>query len=182
VNRAICPYCRAPVDPATEPAVICEGCETPHHQDCYEENGGCTVFGCQRAPADEPKVHVSRPELTGARTAGPVTATVSYPPTRSIYGLSGPAVAPSVSAQARVDVPTLDIERLHKNKMTFVLLGALLGPLGVHNFYAGYKKKALCQLSITVLSIGYGAPMSWIWAIIDICTVECDNNGVQFSS
>jgi TM2 domain-containing membrane protein YozV len=70
----------------------------------------------------------------------------------------------------------------HKNKMTFVMLGVLLGALGAHNFYAGYKKKAIAQLCITVLTLGYGAPMSWIWAIIDVLTVEKDSEGIQFKS
>jgi hypothetical protein len=58
----------------------------------------------------------------------------------------------------------------------------VLGALGAHNFYAGYRKKGLIQLAITILTLGYGAPMSWIWAIIDICTVDCDSQGVQFKS
>jgi len=70
----------------------------------------------------------------------------------------------------------------HKNKMTFVMLGVLLGALGAHNFYAGYKKKAIFQLCITVLTLGYGAPMTWIWAIIDVLTVEKDSESVQFKS
>jgi TM2 domain-containing membrane protein YozV len=70
----------------------------------------------------------------------------------------------------------------HKNKMTFVMLGVLLGAFGAHSFYAGYKKKAITQLCITVLTIGYGAPMSWIWAIIDVLTVEKDSAGIQFKS
>jgi hypothetical protein len=69
-----------------------------------------------------------------------------------------------------------------KNRMGFMILGALLGPLGAHNWYAGYYKKAGAQLAITILTLGYGSPMTWIWAIIDICTVDCDHNGVQFSS
>ena len=69
-----------------------------------------------------------------------------------------------------------------KNRMGFMILGALLGPLGAHNWYAGYHKKAGIQLAITVLTLGFGTPMSWIWAIIDICTVDRDSNGVQFSS
>ncbi|HUM04359.1 MAG TPA: TM2 domain-containing protein [Terriglobales bacterium] len=69
-----------------------------------------------------------------------------------------------------------------KNRMGFMILGALLGPLGAHNWYAGYYKKAGAQLAITVLTLGFGSPMSWIWAIIDICTVDRDSNGVQFAS
>jgi TM2 domain-containing membrane protein YozV len=67
-----------------------------------------------------------------------------------------------------------------KSRTTFIVLGALLGALGAHNFYAGYRKKGLAQLAITVFTLGFGSPMSWIWAIIDICTVSQDSKGVQF--
>jgi TM2 domain-containing membrane protein YozV len=70
----------------------------------------------------------------------------------------------------------------HKNKMTFVMLGVLLGPLGAHSFYAGHKKKGIVQVCITVLTLGYAAPMIWIWAIIDVLTVEKDSQGIQFKS
>jgi hypothetical protein len=69
-----------------------------------------------------------------------------------------------------------------KNRMGFMILGALLGPFGAHNWYAGYYRKAGAQLAITVLTLGFGSPMSWIWAIIDICTIDHDSKGVQFVS
>ena len=69
-----------------------------------------------------------------------------------------------------------------KNRTSFIMLGALLGAFGAHNFYAGYNKKAAIQLSITVLTLGFGSPMSWMWAVIDICTVDRDGRGVQSNS
>jgi TM2 domain-containing membrane protein YozV len=66
--------------------------------------------------------------------------------------------------------------------MTFVTLGVLLGFLGVHNFYAGYRRKGIAQLLITLLTLGLASPMTWIWAVIDICTVDRDNRGVRFES
>jgi TM2 domain-containing membrane protein YozV len=69
-----------------------------------------------------------------------------------------------------------------KNRTTFILLGALLGAFGAHNFYAGYSKKGGIQLAITLLTLGFGIPMSWMWAVIDICTINNDSRGVQFES
>ena len=69
-----------------------------------------------------------------------------------------------------------------KDRTVFIVLGALLGALGAHNFYAGYYKKAIAQLAITVCTLGFGSPMSWIWAIIDICTINQDPRGIQFES
>ncbi len=35
---------------------------------------------------------------------------------------------------------------------------------------------------ITLLTLGFGSPMSWLWAVIDICTIDRDGWGVQFES
>lgn len=51
-----CPYCRETID--AEDVNRCPSCGTPHHDACFAENGGCTVFGCESAPADAPKIAV----------------------------------------------------------------------------------------------------------------------------
>jgi uncharacterized membrane protein YhaH (DUF805 family) len=67
-----CPYCRESV--AESIGVECPTCKTPHHSDCWQENGGCTVFGCEHAPADEPKVALTASDF-GREPATP-TVTV----------------------------------------------------------------------------------------------------------
>ena len=69
-----------------------------------------------------------------------------------------------------------------KNRMTFIVLGILLGALGVHNFYAGYRGKATAQLCISIFTLGLASPMSWVWAVIDVSTVDRDSDGVKFQS
>ena len=181
MTNPVCPYCRGPIVSPPDEQVVCDGCDTPHHRDCFEENCGCTVFGCRCAPADEPKVHVSQPEFTNVqRPTGqqsPFVRSLSY----STIGLTQAAPAGVSSSQIIPTAAGNGFEH-YKSKMTFVLLGVLLGALGAHNFYAGNKKKAILQLCITVLTLGYAAPMSWIWAIIDVCTVERDSEGIQFKS
>lgn len=186
MSGAVCPYCRMTVDPADAEALVCEGCGTPHHKDCYAENGGCTVFGCRCAPAEEPKVAVSAPELASA------SASLGRPMAVSIYGAqaAAPALAPEMPRASADGSSPVIIESAittipppeAKNKMTFILLGVFLGALGGHNFYAGYYGKAVGQLCLTVLTLGYGSPMSWLWAVIEICTVSQDNRGIQFQS
>jgi hypothetical protein len=199
MTAALCPYCQGPISESEE-SLLCSGCDTPHHKDCYEENKGCTVFGCKCAPPEEPKMSVSTPELMRVGTtvaAAPAPAGISErpaappPPERemSIDELQQIAyrVVPSIFSSydetpalpGRADIPEPGEP---KNRMGFMILGALLGPFGAHNWYAGYYKKAAIQLAITVLTLGFGSPMSWIWAIIDICTIDKDNNDVQFSS
>jgi len=57
MTEQICPYCRTAISDQDE-VNICPACDTPHHLDCWEENRGCTVFGCSMAPPDEEKIDV----------------------------------------------------------------------------------------------------------------------------
>jgi hypothetical protein len=41
-----CPYCQTPIKPGI-PVVICPECKIPHHKECWEENVGCTTYGCK---------------------------------------------------------------------------------------------------------------------------------------
>lgn len=71
-----------------------------------------------------------------------------------------------------------------KSKIGYIVLGLFLGTLGIHNFYAGYTGRGLAQLLIAVFLFWtiIAIPIVWIWAIVDICTVETDARGRPFSS
>ena len=194
-----CPYCRAPIT-AEEPLTVCDGCGTKHHQDCYEENGGCTIFGCSCAPAEEPKLSVSVPDLvavaSSATTTAPLQTAVAPPPPpppreptpatiaelQQIANRVVPSMFASFTGDDSMSSPEPVPSTPPRKRTTYIVLGALLGAFGAHNFYAGYPKKAGVQLALTVLTLGFASPMSWIWAIIDICTISHDGLGVQFES
>jgi hypothetical protein len=234
----VCPYCRGPIEAGTDQQRVCDVCGTQHHADCYEENGGCTVFGCSSSPAEEPELNISRTDLAKAtrttapaisRTlglaldgqavqSGPTTpsARVKAPPPPMPPGLppvlgaaptlntprahtfgvgsvlfgSQPvsAVTMTTAATSPVTVaaiPTLSdfvVDENARNRTTFIVLGVLLGLVGAHNFYAGYRKKAITQLCITIFSAGFAAPMIWVWAVIEVCTVDRDSEGKKFRS
>ncbi|MGC2697035.1 MAG: NINE protein [Candidatus Angelobacter sp.] len=211
----VCPYCRMPFDEASPPRIFCTACGTPHHQDCYQENGGCTVFGCSRAPADDPKLQVSQNDLRAVNipqaypAAQPYTpvqsvGTVQYPPSPygGPLGLSQAAAAPAAGSPAQASslpqaasypyvqtaspgyqyaAPPIAYGRSSKSRTTYIVLGIFLGGLGVHNFYAGYTGRAVGQLCLSVLTLGYLAIVSWIWAIVEICIVTKDNMGLEFN-
>ena len=67
-----------------------------------------------------------------------------------------------------------------KSRVVFVLLAVFLGAFGGHNFYAGYVKKAVIQLCITLFSCFTGSFISWIWAIVEACMVNRDDDGIAF--
>lgn len=45
-----CPYCRFPLKQGG-PAERCDSCGSLHHQDCWNDGGGCAVLGCSQAGA-----------------------------------------------------------------------------------------------------------------------------------
>ncbi len=48
-KNKICPYCQSKIKDDLD-VVVCSLCGTPHHRECYEENGGCTTYGCKNNP------------------------------------------------------------------------------------------------------------------------------------
>lgn len=205
----VCPYCRMPFDEASPPKIFCTACGMPHHEDCYLENGGCTVFGCKRAPADDPKLQVSQSDLSAvsmpvqpyvplvqqfapiaqqpapvqgyqpSRYSGPLGLSQAAATAPAQTAASVPNPLPSASAAYSHAAPVY--ASTHKSRTSYIVLGIFLGALGIHNFYAGYTGRAVGQLCLTVLSVGYLGIVSWIWAIIEICIVEKDSTGQRFS-
>ena len=194
MSEPVCPYCRMAFDEAAPPKIFCTACGMPHHEDCYRENGGCTVFGCKCAPADDPKLQVSQSDLSAIPVAAQPYAPVPQPYAAPQYQPSaygGPLGLSQAAATAPALVPApvtyqpytspLSFEQPRKSRTTYIVLGIFLGALGVHNFYGGYVGRAVGQLCLTVLTLGYLGIISWIWAIIEICIVEKDSTGLNFS-
>jgi TM2 domain-containing membrane protein YozV len=197
---AACPYCRAPFEPDEE-QISCEVCATPHHADCYAENGGCTVFGCSKAPVDEPKISVSVSDFTSlSRPVPPApSATPTPPPPRP--GSTTPPPLPTrttvVEDKTRYLTPPQHLSLAdyspqpvahtparpyvpRRSRLTYILLGIFLGAFGGHNFYAGYTTRAVIQLLITLLTFFFGSIISWIWAVVEVCIVKQDADGDAF--
>jgi TM2 domain-containing membrane protein YozV len=170
-------------DEASPPKVFCTACGTPHHEDCYQENGGCTVFGCKRAPADDPKLQVSQSDLSAvslpfhqyvpvvqqqyapvaqqhASIAEQPALVQGYQPSR----YSGPLGLSQAAATAPAQVaPAPNPMQLayaqpangstYKSRTTYIVLGIFLGMLGIHNFYAGYMGRAVSQLCLSIFAL-----------------------------
>ena len=41
----ICPFCKTEIT-ENDTVKVCPACGIPHHEGCWEENHGCTTFGC----------------------------------------------------------------------------------------------------------------------------------------
>jgi hypothetical protein len=40
------PICKVCGEPILTPGVVCDTCQTPHHRDCWEFIGSCSIYGC----------------------------------------------------------------------------------------------------------------------------------------
>jgi ketosteroid isomerase-like protein len=49
-----CPYCQTNIKDNAD-KIICSSCHSPHHKECWEENNGCTTYGCENNPNTKSK-------------------------------------------------------------------------------------------------------------------------------
>lgn len=67
-----------------------------------------------------------------------------------------------------------------RSKIVAGLLAIFLGFLGIHNFYLGFKEKAIAQLLISVLSFGFLLIITGIWALIEGILILCSKPGSKW--
>lgn len=53
-GEAVCGVCQWPIKPS-EPQVACPSCHARFHADCWVENRGCSVYGCDQVNALQPQ-------------------------------------------------------------------------------------------------------------------------------
>lgn len=93
-------------------------------------------------------------------------------PGQPVPNMNGGYPAPGAFAQQYPD---------QKSKMAAGLLGIFLGGLGIHNFYLGYTGKAIAQLLISLLSLGFLAIISGIWGLIEGILILTAQPGTPWS-
>jgi hypothetical protein len=56
----VCAICLSPFG-AAEARTSCSTCNTEYHTDCWQENGGCAVYGCSQVPTVEQRRSIEVP-------------------------------------------------------------------------------------------------------------------------
>ena len=59
------------------------------------------------------------------------------------------------------------MEGSEKSKVVAGILGILVGSLGIHKFYLGYKKEGLIMLLVTILTCGFGGAVMAVIGLIE---------------
>ena len=91
------------------------------------------------------------------------------------------AAAPAAPASQTVPQDSAAAPGGAKSRAVYVLLGILAGWLGLHDFYAGRNGRGAAKLLITLLSAFAFAPVSAIWALVDVCTTDKDAKGAPMA-
>lgn len=105
------------------------------------------------------------------------------PPPRAsgvLYSSQPPVITYPTFGGYAAPPPVIHSYTPRKSRVVFVLLAVFLGAFGGHNFYAGYVRKGVIQLCITLFSCFAGFFISWIWAIVEACMVDRDEDGIAF--
>jgi TM2 domain-containing membrane protein YozV len=84
-----------------------------------------------------------------------------------------------------------------KSRAVYIVLGIFLGELGIHNFYAGRNTPGFGQLALGLFNLlmfvlGFCVLITWIlsfvgffasfiWVIVELCTVTEDGTGNPFT-
>jgi ketosteroid isomerase-like protein len=70
-----CPYCQSKIKDRTD-FIICSQCGSPHHKECWDENQGCTTYGCKNNPHTIEKLHLSSQDV-GDKTVQEIKKEIS---------------------------------------------------------------------------------------------------------
>lgn len=65
IRNKTCPYCQSKIKAGAD-FHVCSYCGTPHHKECWNENGGCTTYGCANNPNTEKKVELQGEDVGNA--------------------------------------------------------------------------------------------------------------------
>ena len=83
--------------------------------------------------------------------------------------------------QGAADLFGADGDKSPTTRVTYILLAAIFGAFGIHNFIAGYTGRAQLQLLATVVTFGILGIVIWGWAVLEAITVMKDSKGRPFS-
>lgn len=168
------------------------GCsQSPPDEPAISVSGQDLAAGSQPLPPGAAPPSFLDLSVLESNVAPPVSAPPPPPPRPAGVAPPPPMIGLQTSYVPVMTYPTfggyapaapavLDAYVPRKSRVVFVLLAIFLGAFGGHNFYAGYVKRAVIQLCITILSCFAGSLVSWIWAIVEACVVNQDDDGVSF--
>ncbi len=77
IKNKTCPYCQSKLKQGAD-FIVCSNCGTPHHKECWNENLGCTTYGCINNPLTDKKVEIDSQDV-GNQTVENLRASLQTP-------------------------------------------------------------------------------------------------------
>jgi len=117
-----CPYCRFPLKEGTA-AERCDSCGALHHEDCWNDGGGCAVFGCPQAGKAAVAAAVPQAGSAGAVQQPGMPAFAQAPATQVYPGYGAPPGYPP--SQPPLPPPP------RSHNQTVLLVAVIIALLGI---------------------------------------------------
>lgn len=73
----ICPYCHSVIKPSSD-VVVCEKCGTSHHKECWDENQGCAIYGCNDKKNNKTPKGLSIKNVPASKTKRFINLIIDY--------------------------------------------------------------------------------------------------------
>ncbi|MBE6621725.1 MAG: hypothetical protein E7630_02095 [Ruminococcaceae bacterium] len=102
-----CPYCKTPLVEG-DTVVFCSVCDMPHHLSCWQDNQGCTTFGCTGSI----KEIIENDSVAAAAPAAPQPTPAPVVAPKPVQAVP----AKQVPAPAQVEQTEKPIETLYESK------------------------------------------------------------------
>lgn len=122
----LCPYCKTEIKEGDE-VTVCPACDIPHHKGCWEENNGCTTFGCTGELPGEPPAVPATETIYCPQCAAPLTAAQLFCPHCGCK--NEPPSSKTFDAIEQFNQELL--EKKQKKKKTTTILAILFGCIGL---------------------------------------------------
>lgn len=147
-----CPYDQYPIA-IGDSIILCPACGTPHHADCWRENGGCTTYGCARAPMQAAAQAAIHPGAAGG--SPPLSPSVmDRPPYLVVMAAETERNATNALLYALIGLPCCPVMSIVAFFMAVGVFGAL-ERIGLDS--PGARMKATWAIVIGALG-----PLAWI--------------------
>lgn len=175
---AVCPICQTDIA-AGEATTRCPRCEQVHHEECWQEVGGCSTYGCAEAPA-ETKEAPQRPLSAWGDTkrcpaCGEQIKAIAL---RCRYcNTDFDTVDPLTAGDLRRKVRKADASRgLQKTVVTFFIMAVsgLLAPVALVGLLVAFlpRRQELARAGPFYLVLGYsGLGLSVLYLVLGVLFV-----------
>jgi hypothetical protein len=163
----LCPVCQSAVN-SGEPTTACPQCHSPHHQDCWDYNKGCGLYGCKEAPPTEKLQEIEIPASFWGQTekqCPKCQKTIQAAALRCRFcGTEFKTTRPSEGAEFRREEAIKQSLPMHRTIGIIVLIAAIIpctapfAAIGGGIWYL-VSRKAIARLPMlqaTVARIGVG--------------------------